>query len=120
MDHRVVLEIPAWTRRKLDKWLDKLIVEKRIESSVDSSTNDRTDLQLLSRPINSAPGREFEMKLGSVPTSPQLVDNASPNPPTGPSEQSAHKEPPFVDSVMDPNLCDIPPVFTVSSSEDDP
>ena len=126
MDHRVILEIPAWTRRKLDKWLGNLKVNKGIESAVDLSTNDRDDLPFLSRPIISAPGREFEMILGSVPTSPQLVDDASPNPPTEPSttgipsEQSVHKEPPFVDSVVVPNLCDIPPVFTVSSSETDP
>ncbi len=123
MDHRVVLEILY--RRKLDKWLGKLRLEKGIESSVGLSTNDRADLPLLSRPIVSAPGREFEMTIGSTPTSPQLVDDVSPDPQAGssisimPVGQSVVKEPSFVEPVVDPNPHDSPLVFTISSSEDD-
>ncbi len=124
-DHRVILEIPSWTRRKLDKWLDKLRVEQGIESSVDLSTSDRTDLPLLFRPIVSAPGREFEMILGSNPTSPQLVDDASTNPQAGPSEcivstdQPACKESLLVGSAVASVSSDPPLIITVSSSEDD-
>ena len=125
MNHRVILEIPSWTRRKLDKWLDKLRVEKGIESSVDLSTNDRVDLPLLSRPIMSAPGREFEMVLGSNPTSPQLVDDDSPGPQIGSSAgekstgQFADPKSPSSDRVNSSRLSDLPLVLTISSSEDD-
>ncbi len=125
MDHRVILEIPSWTRRKLDKGLEKLRVEQGIESSVDLSTNNRIDLPLLSRPIISAPGREFEMTLGSNPPSPQLVDDASTDPQAGPSagtmstDQPTYKETLLVESAVVSVPSDLPLIITVSSSEDD-
>ena len=125
IDHRVILEIPSWTRRKLDKWLDQLRVEQGIESSIDLSTNDRTDLPLLSRPVVSAPGREFEMILGSNPTSPQLVDDAPADLQAGPStailsaDQTPCKEALLVGSAVVPTSSGLPVVITVSSSEDD-
>ena len=125
MDHRVILEIPSWTRRKLDKWLEKLRVEQGIESSVDLSTKDRADLPLLSRPIISASGREFEMVLGSNPTSPQLVDDDSPSPQIGSStgEQSTCQSCVPIPSSSDPinSSCpsDLPLVLVISSSEGD-
>ena len=125
MDHRVILEIPSWTRRKLDKWLEKLRLEKGIESSVDLSTNDRFDLPLLSRPIVSAPGREFEMILGSNPTSPQLVDDSPQDHALGslvhekPMEQSTPPKPSSSNPTHSAFPCDLPLVLTISSSEDD-
>ena len=125
MDHRVILEILSWTRRKLDKWLGKLRVEQGIESSVDLSTNDRADLPLLSRPISSAPGREFEMVLGSNPIFPELVDDDSPSHQIGSStgEKSTGQFVDPISSSSDPVnsscLSDLPLVLVIFSSEDD-
>ncbi len=125
MGHRVVLEIPSWTRRKLEKWLEKLRVEQGIESSVDLSTKDRADLPLLSRPIISAPGREFEMVLGSNPTSPQLVEDDSPSPQIGSPHveqiecQSSVPMPSPSGHINSSCLSDLPLVLVISSSEDD-
>ncbi len=76
MNHRVILEIPNWSRRELDGWLSKLQLEKGLEYSVDLSSSDLSDFPMLSRPIPPRPGREFEMSFGSSATSPRLVDDA--------------------------------------------
>ncbi len=146
MNHRVILEIPAWTRRKLDKWLGKLQLEKGIESSVDLSSFDLTSFPLLSRPVPHRPGRVFEMDLGSTPTSPQFVDNedfptipplqaqgvgcrsdsaahpvcsqSSSHYPPGPSDSSA-RQCSVTDSANIPILMAAQPVIIIPSSEDD-
>ncbi len=83
MHHWLILEIPDLTRRKLDKWLCKLQLEKEIESSVDLSSSVLSDFPLLSRRVPYRPGRELEITLGSAPTSPQLVEDES-SPPVSP------------------------------------
>ena len=80
MNHRVILEIPNWSRRELDGWLSKLQLEKGLEYSVDLSSSDLSDFPLLFRPTPPRPGREFEMSFGSSTTSPHLVDDADPLP----------------------------------------
>ncbi len=100
MNHRVILEIPNWSRRELDGWLSKLQLEKGLEYSVDLSSSDLSDFPLLSRPTPPRPGREFE-SFGSSATSPRLVDDADLLPISSFQglDAGAHQEP-FVDTTV--------------------